>query len=144
MPADYEIIAHCHLCDAENVPGVKSTTVRGAPAVYCQVCWEMSLSPVHSVGKATSVEHYIAVALSKLSRRLLYAEPTQTESSRPDPDAPCASCQFPYSQHAEAFGAPAGHINNCKRGYDGDPEGCGMCGGAYCPGPHAFTPREVK
>lgn len=72
--SDYEIIEHCYLCDAEDVPGIKSTTVVGIPAHYCQVCWEMSLSPVHSVGRATSAEHYIAVALSKMARRLFYSD----------------------------------------------------------------------
>lgn len=56
-------------------------------------------------------------------------------------DAACATCGYPYEVHAEFFGEADGRISNCKRGYDGDPKGCGMCrDGEGCPGEHAFRP----
>lgn len=69
--AGYEIIPWCFFCEARDVPGVHSRDVRQQPADYCQVCWEMSLAPLHA-NSAKLSEYYLGIALSKLARRLLY------------------------------------------------------------------------
>lgn len=49
----------------------------------------------------------------------------------------CARCGIPYTEHAEAFGLAAGHVNNCAVANGFAAVSCGMCNGT-CPGVHAF------